>query len=221
MSVIAVLGMSTASHATEPSSRPVSFTNDVVPILTKAGCNAGVCHAKAGGGQNGFQLSLFGFEPDEDYRYLVLEGRGRRLFPADPDRSLLLRKAIGAVPHGGGVRLDRSSESYAMLHRWIAEGTPYHRDADPTMVSIEVQPARGTVPRGGEQQLKSIAHYSDGSQRDVTDLAVYGCNNRAMAEVNERGRVVAADIPGNASVMVRYQGRSLYSTPPFNTGCER
>src|SRR5215831_15483275 len=94
------------------SERRVSFVNDVVPILTKAGCNAGVCHAKAGGGQNGFQLSLLGFEPGEDFENIVLGGRGRRLFFGNPDQSLLLLKASGKVPHGGGLRLPKSSSGY-------------------------------------------------------------------------------------------------------------
>ncbi|QDV68851.1 hypothetical protein Poly24_25640 [Rosistilla carotiformis] len=193
-------------HAVE-SEPTVSFINDVVPVLTKSGCNTGVCHAKAGGGQNGFQLSLFGFEPQEDYDHLVLEGRGRRLFPTDPDRSLLLVKAVGEVPHGGGVRLDPKSEGYATLRRWIAQGAPNSTDAEPTLTSIEVLPGRETVAAESEQQLKSLAHYSDGSSRDVTELAVYECNDRAMAEVSETGLVRTESIPGKVAVMVRYQGQ--------------
>src|SRR6056297_1238335 len=101
-----------AALTAEAAEAPISFVNDVMPVLTKAGCNAGVCHAKAGGGQNGFQLSLLGYEPAEDYRHLVLEGRGRRLFPLQPDRSLLLMKACGDVPHGGGVRFEKDSDAY-------------------------------------------------------------------------------------------------------------
>ena len=197
--------------AAEPE-RLVSFVNDVVPVLTKAGCNTGVCHAKAGGGQNGFQLSLLGFEPREDYEHLVLEGRGRRLFPADPDRSLVLRKAAGQLPHGGGVRFDTRSESYALLRSWIQQGTSYARAGDPELVSIEVEPGRGSVPPHGQQQLKSLARYSDGSVRDITALALYECNDEAMAEVTATGLVTASDIPGKVAVMVRYQGQvTVYS----------
>ncbi|MCA9143449.1 MAG: DUF1549 domain-containing protein [Planctomycetaceae bacterium] len=193
-------------HASEPESL-VSFTNDVVPVLTKAGCNAGVCHAKAGGGQNGFQLSLLGFEPQEDYEHLVLEGRGRRLFPADPDRSLLLLKATGQVPHGGGVRIDPESESYSLLSRWIQQGTPNSSEGDRELVSIAVEPARGLLKPHGEQQLKSTAYYSDGTVRDITSLALYECNDAAMAEVTSTGLVTATDIPGKVAVMLRYQGK--------------
>ncbi|MEK6257387.1 MAG: DUF1549 domain-containing protein [Planctomycetota bacterium] len=192
--------------------RPVSFVNEVMPVLTKAGCNVGVCHAKAGNGQNGFQLSLLGFEPLEDFEHLVKEGRGRRLFAGAPERSVLLLKASGQVPHGGGVRLEPSSEGFALLREWIRQGTPYDRDGDPKLVSFEVEPARGTVKRGAEQQLTARAKYSDGSVRDVTGKALYESNDKAMAEVSERGLVKISDIVGNAAVMVRYQGKvSVYS----------
>src|SRR5205807_1198255 len=92
---------------------PINFANQIVPIFTKAGCNAGGCHGKASG-QNGFKLSLLGFEPGEDYEHLTMEARGRRLFPAAPDRSLLLQKATATLPHGGGKRLQVDSEDYRL-----------------------------------------------------------------------------------------------------------
>ncbi|MFO0885370.1 MAG: hypothetical protein U0894_14475 [Pirellulales bacterium] len=98
-----------ASVGTCQEAASVSYLNDVVPVFTKAGCNAGVCHAKANTGQNGFRLSLLGFEAKDDYDHLVHEGRGRRLFLADANASLLLLKASGKVPHGGGVRLSEDS----------------------------------------------------------------------------------------------------------------
>ncbi len=204
--LLATLVGAFSAGAAEPES-PVNFVNDVVPVLTKAGCNAGVCHAKAGGGQNGFQLSLLGFVPQEDYEHLVLEGRGRRLFPAAPDQSLLLMKASGQVPHGGGIRLDQTSEDYSLLRRWIQQGTPYASEGDPELVALEVLPQLGSLEPGGRQQLKSLARYSDGSVRDVTALALYECNDNAMAEVTEEGLVTALDIPGKVAVMVRYQGK--------------
>src|SRR5262245_43632605 len=103
---------------------PVNFASEVVPIFTKFGCNAGGCHGKASG-QNGFKLSLLGFEPEEDYEYLVKEGRGRRLFPAAPEHSLLVRKATGQAAHGGGKKIDPESPFYRLLVRWIAQGAPY------------------------------------------------------------------------------------------------
>src|ERR1043166_2047793 len=107
-------------------SRVPSFRQEVLPILTKAGCNAGACHGKLSG-QNGFKLSLLGFEPAEDYEHLVKEARGRRLTPAPPERSLVLQKASGRLPHGGGKRLEPDSDDYRTLARWIGQGMPYGR----------------------------------------------------------------------------------------------
>lgn len=196
--------VASGADAVEPT---VSFRNEIVPLLTKAGCNAGVCHAKAGNGQNGFQLSLLGFEPLDDYEQLVKKARGRRLSFAAPEHSLILLKASAQVPHGGGRRLDPSSEGYALLRQWIAQGAPWGGDDEPQLASFEVQPARGTIARGSRQQLKALAHYSDGSVRDVTGLALYESNNAAMAEVDDGGLVNIHDISGNVAIMVRYQGR--------------
>ena len=191
----------------DDAERAVSFVNDVVPVLTKAGCNAGVCHAKAGGGQNGFQLSLLGFEPQEDYEHLVKEDRGRRLFPAAPENSLLLMKAAGKMPHGGGVRLQTDSEGYALLINWIRQGASYDVDTASQLTSIEVQPSRGNVMPNAEQQLKAVAKYADGTERDVTSLALFESNDKSMADVTERGLVKISDIPGKVAIMVRYQGK--------------
>ncbi len=186
--------------------RTVSFVNDVAPILTKSGCNVGVCHAKAITGQRGFLLSLLGYEPDEDYEHLVKESRGRRVVPGAPDQSLLLLKGAALVPHGGGMRLDPKSEEYALLREWIRQGAPATKPSDAKIVSLEVQPNRGTVQRNSEQQLKAIAKFHDGSERDVTSMALYESNDRAMAKVSPRGLVRTQNLSGKASVMLRYQG---------------
>jgi len=191
------------------SGSSVSFLNDVVPVLTKAGCNSGACHAKAGMGQNGFQLSLLGFEPQEDYEHLVKEGRGRRVFAASPDQSLLLMKASARVPHGGGMRLDPTSESYQSLRTWLQQGTPNDIATAPKVVALEVQPAKKTLKPKAEQQLKVTARFADGKSRDVTSIALYEANDRAMAEATEAGRVKVLDLPGNVAVMVRYQDRAV------------
>lgn len=202
----------TSSRESEAAESSISFVNDIVPVLTKAGCNAGVCHAKAGGGQNGFQLSLLGYEPQEDYRHLVLEGRGRRLFPLQPEQSLLLMKACGDVPHGGGVRLEKDSEGYQALLRWVRSGTPYRSETDPDLESLELEPDRGKIVQGDSLQLRAFAVFSDGSRRDVTATALFESNHPAMVTVTEDGKVTASDLPGKASVMVRYQDRiSVYN----------
>jgi hypothetical protein len=188
------------------AARSLSFVNDVVPILTKASCNSGGCHAKAGNGQNGFRLSLLGFEPREDYEHIVREGHGRRVFPAAPGQSLLLLKAANIVPHGGGKRLEPTSEGFLRLSQWIGEGMPFGKASEPTLVAIEVEPKRQIVKIHGEQKLKVLAKYSDGQTRDVTSIALYEANDKGMAEVSEQGVVKILDIPGNVAVMVRYQG---------------
>ena len=199
--------LSVSGPAAAAAELPVSFSNDVMPVLTKAGCNTGNCHAKAGGGRNGFQLSLFGFEPLEDFEHLTKEDRGRRLSTTVPEQSLILRKASGLLPHGGGVRLPNSGEGYAILWTWIAQGAPADKLETPELVAFAIQPERGTIARQAEQQLTAIARYSDGSTRDVTPLAIYESNDASMAEVTDRGLVKTSNITGKASVMVRYQGQ--------------
>ncbi len=194
-----------ACSAAEPV-RPLSFVNDVGPVLTKATCNSGACHAKAGMGQRGFRLSLLGFEPQEDYEHIVKEGKGRRVFPVAPEQSLLLLKAANIVPHGGGKRLDPNSEGYQTLVQWISQGMPYGKETDPKLVSIEVQPKHGSMKIKSRQQLTVQAHYTGGGTRDVTRAALYESNDKSMAETSEEGLVEILDIPGNVAVMVRYQG---------------
>lgn len=216
--VIVVFFQTYPAHANDNADESVSFVNDIVPVLTKAGCNAGVCHAKAGGGQRGFQLSLLGFEPAEDYQSLVKEGHGRRLFPAASERSLLLMKASGRMPHGGGIRLARDSDGYAMLRKWIEQGSPYDAESAPELISVEVQPDGGVVKMNQKQQLQALAKYSDGSVRDVTHMALFESNALAMAQVTDDGLVTMQDIPGKVAVMVRYQGQVAVFTAAVPLG---
>jgi hypothetical protein len=183
---------------------PVNFPNQVVPLLTKFGCNSGGCHGKADG-QNGFKLSLLGFEPEEDYEHLVKEARGRRLSPAAPDYSLLLRKVAGGLPHGGGTRIEADSPYYRVLRRWIEQGTPFGRENDPVVTRIEVFPKERLLGRNAHQQIIVIAHHSDGSTRDVTRLTQLEANQPDMAEVSLTGLVSTKDLPGSVAVMTRYQ----------------
>ena len=195
-----------AEELSPPQTQPaLSFVNDVMPILTKAGCNAGACHAKAGMGQRGFRLSLLGFEPTEDYEHIVKEGKGRRVFAVAPEQSLLLLKASNTVPHGGGKKIDPNSAAYRTLVAWISQGMSEGKETDAKLASIEVQPKRGSMKIKAQQQLKVLAHYSDGATRDVTHTALYEPNDKSMAEVSEDGLVKILDIPGNVAVMVRYQ----------------
>jgi hypothetical protein len=184
---------------------PISFPSQVVPIFTKLGCNSGGCHGKVAG-QNGFRLSLLGFEPRDDYEYLVKESRGRRVSPATPDHSLLLLKAINASPHGGGQRLEQDSHEYRMLRRWIAQGLPYGSGDEPQVTSIDIYPSQRRLQSQGDQQLSVVATYSDGTVEDVTRAAVYESNDTQMADVTGTGLVKLADLAGDVAVMARYQG---------------
>ena len=185
---------------------PVNFPNQIVPIFTKAGCNGGGCHGKSAG-QNGFRLSLLGFEPTEDYEHLVKESRGRRIFPAAPERSLLLLKGVATLPHGGGKRLDADSDDYRLLVRWLSQGMPYGSTNDPVVDHLEVLPRQRVMPLGAAQQLVVLAHYSDGSIEDVTRGALFEPNDKDMARADEDGQVQLFQQPGDVAVMVRYQAK--------------
>jgi hypothetical protein len=184
---------------------PLSFPSEIVPIFTKLNCNGGGCHGKAAG-QNGFKLSLLGFEPREDFEHLIGETRGRRISPAVPDQSLVLLKAVNASPHGGGQRLEIDSHEYRMLHRWIAQGMPYGDGNEPQIAGIEVFPAQRRLAQNASQQLSVIATYSDGSRKDISRGAVYESNDTSMANVSATGLVTLNELVGDVAVMARYQG---------------
>jgi hypothetical protein len=186
--------------------RSINFTNQIVPIFTKLSCNSGGCHGKASG-QNGFKLSLLGFEPEVDYAALVKEGRGRRLVPAAPEHSLLLLKATGKMAHGGGKRLEADSEEYDLIRRWIATGMPFGKPTDPVVTSISVDPTEKVMARQGRVQLKVTAHYSDGHDEDVTRMTQYESNDTEIATVDGKALVSALNASGGAAIMARYQGQ--------------
>jgi len=181
----------------------IHFATDIVPILTKLGCNSGGCHGKATG-QNGFKLSLFGFEPELDHQAIVRAARGRRLFPASPDRSLLLLKATSELPHGGGQRLKRSSEEYEILLDWIVQGAPAPRSDDPELIRIEVSPASEILRPESTTRLNVTAFFSDGTFRDVTRQAVFESNHPNVADVDAGGVVTTTSQSGLVSVMARF-----------------
>ncbi|RFC41914.1 MAG: Protein of unknown function (DUF1549), partial [Verrucomicrobia bacterium] len=206
---------SLGGHATElevqvvdaGKEEPINFANQIVPIFTKASCNSGGCHGKAAG-QNGFRLSLLGFEPAEDYEHLVKEARGRRLFPASPENSLLLTKGVASVPHGGGKRLSVDSDDYRLLLRWVSQGMPEGSPSDPRLAGLQVLPAKRRMALDGEQQLAVRAVYTDGSVQDVTRSALFEPNDKAVATAGEDGLVSMLKQPGDVAVMVRYQDKA-------------
>jgi len=195
----------------------LNFDRHIQPILTRFSCNSGGCHGKAGG-QNGFALSLYGFEVKDDYDRLVSEGRGRRVFPEQPDYSLLLRKPAGKISHAGGVRLPANSVSYRVLRRWIMQGMPFGNPDEPQVSRIEVVPPVRLMSQKAEQQLAVVAHYSDGTTEDVTPMAYFDSNAKELARVSPSGLVTTLGFSGSASVMVRYQGKVAIFRAPIPLG---
>ncbi len=182
---------------------PVSFQNDVLPVLTRAGCNAGSCHGNAAG-KNGFGLSLFGYDMNADHRALTRELRGRRVNPADPTDSLMLKKPSRRVQHGGGKRLLEGSPGYQVVQRWIARGAPNDVDKAPKLTGISVLPPQAVMMgKDQRQQLCVRANYADGSDRDVTDLAILSSSNEGAATVDDLG-LVTSGAAGEAYIMARF-----------------
>jgi len=185
---------------------PINFGNQVVPVFTKMGCNTGGCHGKMSG-QNGFRLSLLGFDPELDYLTLVQEGRGRRTAPSTPDASLILTKPSGIIAHGGGKRFEVGSDEFKLLRRWIASGLPFGKPDDPVVERISVYPGERMLTRNNRQQLAVYAHYSNGSIEDVTRRARYDTNDQEIAQVDPTGLVYSLSLSGEAAIMARYQDK--------------
>ena len=183
----------------------VDFVNHVQPILTRYGCTSGPCHGKARG-QGGFQLSLLGFDHNFDYDAITKDARGRRIFAAAPDQSLLLTKPTGHVPHGGGIRIAIDSPEYQTLLTWIEQGASRAIPGTPELAKLTVEPNQLTLKNGASTQLSAIAYYDDGSTRDVTRLAAFQSNESPIAAVDESGMVTAGTITGDAAVMARFHG---------------
>ena len=188
------------------ANQPLSFVNDVLPILSKAGCNAGSCHAKPEG-QNGFKLSVFTYDPESDWREIVEDARGRRVFPAFPSESLFIKKATLAIPHEGGQRIQPGSESERVLLKWIRDGMVFQREDEPALERVSVLPAARVYRREQSQRLIVQAHYSDGSVRDVTGLADFVANDGEVATVDDRGRVTVGAVHGEGTILARYMGQ--------------
>ncbi|MAI73705.1 MAG: S-layer protein [Rhodopirellula sp.] len=181
----------------------VSFELDVLPVLTAYGCNMGACHGKQRG-QNGFQLSLLGFDPDFDFAALTRDARGRRLFLAAPQQSLLLQKSVALLPHGGGKRFDIGSDAYDVLLAWINQGAAREIKDEPKLDRVVLGRSDFSLLPEEQQELQVVAHYSDGSSRDVTKLATYLSNEAAVVAVSKHGQLTAGALPGETAIMARY-----------------
>ena len=187
---------------------PISFKLDVMPVFMKAGCNSGSCHGAARG-KDSFRLSLFGFDPDGDYYRLTREQPKRRTDISIPTECLLIEKATGQVPHTGGSPVKPGDPYHAILLRWLESGTPADSGAVPTVTSLEVFPLNAVLDGPEEtQQLTVRAKYSDGSDRDVTNLAVFLSSNDNSATVSKEGKVTAGS-RGEAFIMARFETHTV------------
>ncbi len=185
------------------SASSLSFRNDVLPILTRAGCNTGKCHGSASG-KDGFRLSLFGYDPQGDHYRLTREISGRRINLDAPEDCLLVNKALGRVPHTGGQRLNPESEEHRTLVSWIEAGAEPDPPGAVKPTGIEVFPGQTIFSgTGHNQRIIVLARYSDRSDRDVTDRAVFLRNNDAVSTVSQLGLVTATG-PGSAFILARF-----------------
>src|SRR6056297_44473 len=195
------------------SNRPaISFEKDVMPVLTRSGCNTGSCHGAASG-KDGFRISLFGFDPVGDYHRITREIGVRRINLAVPEESLLLKKAIGSVPHTGGKLFDSSSDYYATMLEWLQDGAKIDPDSakPPGVDSVALYPPQAVIEgEGNTQRFVAVASYSDGTTRDVTRLAAFTSNNAGTADIDNLG-VVTAGRRGEAFVMARFDTHTVGS----------
>jgi Protein of unknown function (DUF1553)/Protein of unknown function (DUF1549) len=184
---------------------PQSFNADIMPVLTKMGCNSGSCHG-ALNGQNGFKLSLFGYEPDKDYDMIVHKHEGRRVNLTDPEKSLLLLKPTFQVSHSGGKLLRKDSPDYNTLLAWIRNGAQLVPEQERRIVALRVLPPSSVLSgKNATRQLLVIAHYSDGMERDVTRAVKFQSNDDSIAKVSAEG-VVSGERGGETAIVVRAPG---------------
>ena len=189
---------------------PPSYQQDVLPILTRFGCNQGACHGKLAG-QNGFRLSLRGYAPDWDYDSITHEFFGRRIDRAAPANSLLVTKPAGMSPHGGGKLFEPNSAASKVLTDWIAAGTPGIIPDEPVVQSITVSPGTQTMHPGETLQLTATAEYSNGQVRDITWLSQFFSNDPSVLEVSSNGLLTCLR-SGESVVRVHFQGQVAVTT---------
>jgi hypothetical protein len=190
--------------------RAISFKQDVMPVFARAGCNSGSCHGAARG-KDGFRLSLFGYDPDGDHFRLTREIGARRVNLALPEKSLMIEKSVGSVPHTGGKRFDAQSVYNETLLRWLAASAPKDATAPPKVERVELFPPAAVLQcKGSTMRSTVVAHYADGTTRDVTNLAVFSTSNDASAAISAIGVVTAAS-RGEAFVMARFDTHTVGS----------
>jgi len=196
---------------------PVSFSREIVPILTKAGCNQGACHG-AQHGRGGFRLSLRSFDPTFDHAQIVQSAEGRRIVPSDPERSILLLKPTLTMEHKGGERFKVNSREYTFLKTWLEDGAPAPQRSDPLVTALEIWPAKRILVPGEHQQILVTATWKDGRSEDVTAVAQFDSLNESVAAVSPAGLITAKG-PGETHIMVRFGGQAtvVQVTLPYVT----
>ena len=200
----------TPEKADDPAHGAVDFIKDVGPILSRLSCNQGTCHG-AQKGKNGFKLSLRGYDPVYDLRALTDDLSARRINPASPDESLMLRKPLGLSPHQGGVLMAQGDPYHTVLRRWIADGSRLNLES-PRVSHIEFFPVNPVAQRtDARQQVRVIAHFQDGSQRDVTREAFIESGNTETATADNTG-LLSAVRRGEAAILARYEGAYAATT---------
>ena len=201
LGAVALLCAGGPGSAADPV-EPPRFGRHVVPVFSKLGCNAGACHG-AVNGQNGFRLSLFGANPAQDHAQLLREFGGRRLNRVEPEKSLLLQKATGEVPHAGGARTAVGSREYRLLRDWIARGAPLDPGDGARVTGLKVSPPTRAAKPGDSYQLEVEATFADGSTATVTDLCTFAGHDKGVATVDPAGRVLVRGV-GDTAVVVRF-----------------
>ena len=188
----------------------VDFVRDVNPVLSRLGCNQGTCHG-AQAGKNGFKLSLRGYDPIFDLRALTDDHAGRRINAADPAQSLMLLKPVGLVPHEGGALMKATDPDFSILNDWISGGCKLRLDT-PRVTEIRITPLNPVVTDlGSQQQVRVVAYYQDGLQRDVTAQAFVTSGNAEVAEADQTGLLTAVR-RGEAPILARYEGAYAATT---------
>lgn len=193
---------------------PVSFKNEMLAALTKSSCNMGACHGSPSG-KGGFRLSLRAFDPTIDTLTLRSEFMQRRINPVQPDESLLIKKPLMEVAHGGGRRIKKGDPVHRVFHGWIGEGLQLDAANVPDLVKIDVFPSKRVFrPAGSQQQLIVTGTFSDGSMRDITPLTVFSSSNEQVASVNESG-LVSKGGRGETAVLARFLDKMATSHITF------
>ena len=202
----ALLFLALTLPAAAEDDRKLSFRHDVLPVLSKAGCNGGGCHG-ALAGKGGFRLSLNAYDPATDHYNITRENRGRRIEFVAPASSLFVTKPTAAVRHKGGKVLHENSEAYRILTRWIQQGAPGPSDGDPTIERVEMSPTLSQLKKGQAQQLTVRAFFSDGTERDVTRWARFASTDATVAEVDEATGLAKVIGHGEGAVTAWYSGQ--------------